>query len=177
MWNFTWHSMFYFERWTADCGSSNTSDCDKWRDRVYTLTCITCRQTYVGQTSRSLKLRHQEHIRYIKNHHPQSAYALHILQNRHECGPMKKTMHLLKTHQQYLITNPLWTTLRTISPPRKETDSRTKPRQSEPSVPSGHWPLPPPQHDKTSRTAPSKLHTWPTQRVSAPPPIYELGYV
>jgi len=96
--------------WTVDSSlwfTSNTSDSDKWRDRVYTLTCITRKQTYVGQTSRSLKLCHQEHIRYIKNNNPQSAYALHILQNRHECGPMNETMHLLKTHQQYLITNPL----------------------------------------------------------------------
>jgi len=48
-----------------------------------------------------------------------------------------------KTHQQYLITNSLWTALHTISPPRKEIDSQTKPRRSEPSVPSDHWPLPP----------------------------------
>ena len=128
--------------------TSSTSDSDKWRDRVYTLTCITCEQTYVRQTNRSLKLRHQEHIRYIKNNNPQSAYALHILQNRHKCGPMNEMMHLLKTHQKYLITNPLWTTLRTISPSRKETNSRTKPRRSKPSVLSGHWPSPPPSMTK-----------------------------
>jgi hypothetical protein len=49
--------------------------------------------SYIGQTKRSLKLRYQEHIRYIN---PQSAYALHILNNGHEYGPMHNTMKLLK---------------------------------------------------------------------------------
>jgi hypothetical protein len=31
-----------------------------------------------------------------KNNNPQSAYALHILNNRHEYGPMHNTMELLK---------------------------------------------------------------------------------
>jgi hypothetical protein len=62
----------------------------------YALTCNACRKVYVGQTSRSLKLHYQEHIRYIKNNNPQLAYALHILQNRHEYGPINQTMHLLK---------------------------------------------------------------------------------
>ena len=64
---------------------------------VYALTCNTCKQVYVGQTSRSLKLHYQEHIRYIKNNNPQSAYVLHIPQNHHEYGPMNQTMHLLKS--------------------------------------------------------------------------------
>jgi len=36
-------------------------------------------------------------IRYIKSNNPISAYALHILNNRHEYGNLKQTMHLLKT--------------------------------------------------------------------------------
>jgi hypothetical protein len=36
------------------------------------------------------------HIRSIKNNNPQSAYALHILNNTHEYGPMHNTMKLLK---------------------------------------------------------------------------------
>jgi len=63
---------------------------------VYSLTCNTCKLAYVGQTSRTLHLRYQEHTRYIKNNNPQSAYALHILHNRHEYGPMNETMTLLK---------------------------------------------------------------------------------
>jgi len=52
--------------------------------------------TCVGQSSRNLKIRYKEHIRYIRSNNPQSAYALHILQNRHEYGPMNETMRLLK---------------------------------------------------------------------------------
>ena len=59
---------------------------------VYSLACNTCKLAYVGQTSRTLHLRYQEHTRYIKNNNPQSAYALHILHNR----PMNETMTLLK---------------------------------------------------------------------------------
>jgi len=43
-----------------------------------------------------VKLRYQEHTWYIKNNDPQSAYALLILHNRHEYGPIDKTMALLK---------------------------------------------------------------------------------
>jgi hypothetical protein len=63
---------------------------------IYALTCNTCKLAYVGQTSRTLRLRYQEHTRYIKNNDPQSAYALHILHNRHEYGPIDKTMTLLQ---------------------------------------------------------------------------------
>jgi hypothetical protein len=63
---------------------------------IYGLTCNTCQMTYVGQTSRNLTTRYKEHIRYIRSNDPKSAYALHILQNRHEYGPMNETMHLLK---------------------------------------------------------------------------------
>jgi len=59
---------------------------------IYSLTCNACKLAYKGQTSRTLK----EHTRYIKNNDPQSAYALHILHNRHEYGPIDKTMTLLK---------------------------------------------------------------------------------
>jgi hypothetical protein len=57
----------------------------------------TCNKEYVGQTSRSLKLRYKEHERYVKHSNPQSAYALHILNSKHEYdGPIDKTMTLLK---------------------------------------------------------------------------------
>jgi phosphoribulokinase len=60
------------------------------------MTCNACNLKYIGQTSRSLKLRYREYIRYIKNNDPKSAYALHILQNQHEYGPIESTMHLNK---------------------------------------------------------------------------------
>jgi hypothetical protein len=56
----------------------------------------TCNLSYVGQTSRSLNIRFQEHIRYIRYNNPQPAYALHNLQNQHEYGQMNSTMTLLK---------------------------------------------------------------------------------
>jgi len=63
---------------------------------LYQLTCNMCNLLYVGQTSRSLSIRYKEHIRYTGSNNPQSAYALHILQNRHEYGPMDNTMTVLK---------------------------------------------------------------------------------
>ena len=71
-----------------------TQDHDK--SGIYKLTFKTCNGEYIGQTSRNLTLRYREHIRYIKNNDPQSAYALHIMQNIHEYGSLKYTMSLLK---------------------------------------------------------------------------------
>jgi hypothetical protein len=51
---------------------------------------------YVGQTSRNLRQRYQEHIRYIRHNNPQSAYAQCILNIRHEYEPIDNTMSLLK---------------------------------------------------------------------------------
>jgi hypothetical protein len=67
---------------------------NKWG--ICQLKCNTCGQSYVGQTSRSLNIRFQEHIRYIRNNNPQSAYAQHILQKQHEYGQMNSIMTLLK---------------------------------------------------------------------------------
>jgi len=41
-----------------------------------------------------MSLRHKEHIRYINNN-PTSAYAMHILHNRHQFGPADETLKLL----------------------------------------------------------------------------------
>ena len=51
---------------------------------IYKITGKTCHKSYVGQTNRNLNLRYREHVRYIKNNDPRSAYALHILNCRHE---------------------------------------------------------------------------------------------
>lgn len=66
------------------------------RTNVYKITCKTCHKTYIGQTNRILKLRFQEHVRYIKNNDPRSAYAIHIHNFRHEYGNVNDTMTLLK---------------------------------------------------------------------------------
>jgi hypothetical protein len=52
--------------------------------------------SYVGQTSKNLNQRYREHICYIRNNDPQSAYTQHILQNLHEYGSITDTMSLLK---------------------------------------------------------------------------------
>jgi hypothetical protein len=60
------------------------------------LKCNTCSNSYVGQTGRSLEIRHKEHTRYIKTNNPVSAYALHILNNKHGYGNIKQTIEILK---------------------------------------------------------------------------------
>jgi len=75
------------------------------RPGIYQLKCHTSNHSYVGQTSRNLKTRYNEHIRYIKSNNPQSAYAQHILNNTHEYGTIDSLMTLLKPiHNQHLLT-------------------------------------------------------------------------
>ena len=62
---------------------------------IYELTCGTCQGVYIGQTGRSISIRYKEHVRYIKNNNPQSGYALHILNTRHEFGH-QETIKLIK---------------------------------------------------------------------------------
>ena len=66
------------------------------RSGNYKLTCNTCHRSHIGQTSRSLKLRFQEHTHYIKHNEPQSGYALHVWNKEHEYGPINVNMSLLK---------------------------------------------------------------------------------
>jgi len=68
--------------------------------RIYKLKCNTCNNVYVGQSERSINIRHEEHIRYIRTNNPLSAYALHILQNRHEYGTTADTVQILKICQK-----------------------------------------------------------------------------
>jgi len=137
---------------------------------------VVCTKTYVGQTSRSLKLCYQEHIRHIKNNNPQSAYALNILQNSHEYGPMNQTMHLLK---------PINNTSSPIPYERLYIQSLHQERNWFPNKALAIWTLcsnwsltlTTLHMTKPVAKAPSKLYTWPTQRLSGPPPTYKLGYV
>jgi hypothetical protein len=64
---------------------------------IYQLKCKSCIKAYVGQSGRNITVRHKEHLRYIRNDNPTSAYAMHILHNRHEFGPAKETLKLLKS--------------------------------------------------------------------------------
>ena len=76
------------------------------RSGIYWLTCNTCKQSYVCQTSRSLRLHFQEHTRYIKYNNLQSAYAQHILHNQHEYGSMGQIMTLLKSLNNTSLLTP-----------------------------------------------------------------------
>ena len=62
---------------------------------VYKHTNNKCHGLYIGQTSSSLRLKFQEHTRYIKHNEPQSAYALHILNCKHEYSTFGGTMTIL----------------------------------------------------------------------------------
>jgi hypothetical protein len=51
---------------------------------------------YVGQSGRAIDVRFKEHIRYIISNNTTSAYAAHILENKHEYGTKENTLQLLK---------------------------------------------------------------------------------
>ena len=80
---------------TQTIPQNHTSDYEKIG--IYKIICNTCHKAYVGQTSHDLKARFRELTRYIKNNDPRSAYALHILNCRHEYGNIENTMTLLKS--------------------------------------------------------------------------------
>jgi hypothetical protein len=63
---------------------------------IYTINCNTCNKNYVGQSGRHTTTRHKEHIRYIKTNNPASAYATHILNDRHEYGTANDTLKLIQ---------------------------------------------------------------------------------
>jgi hypothetical protein len=69
---------------------------DLQKSGVYEITCHTCNQKYIGQTSSDLHTRFTEHCRYIKSNNPKSAYAVHILNNQHEYGPASNTIRLIQ---------------------------------------------------------------------------------
>jgi hypothetical protein len=63
---------------------------------IYEIKCNTCGLKYVGQSGRQILTRHKEHIRYIRNNNATSAYAGHILDNRHEYGTADDTLRMIK---------------------------------------------------------------------------------
>jgi hypothetical protein len=60
--------------------------------------CLTCEQ--VGQTERDFKKRYEEHINGIRSNKDKSRYALHILQENHEYGPIEKVLYMLKVENK-----------------------------------------------------------------------------
>ena len=63
---------------------------------IYKLKFNTCNEAYIGQYGRSITVRHKEHIRYVQTNNPTSAYALHILNNKHHYETTEETLELLK---------------------------------------------------------------------------------
>ena len=85
--------------------TSNSTPCYN-KSGIYKLTCNTSKLAYVGQTSRNLKFRFQEHIRCIRNNNPQSAYAQHILYNQHEYGLIAHLMTIGSHLNSMAMLNP-----------------------------------------------------------------------
>jgi hypothetical protein len=74
---------------------------------IYQLKSHTCNVSYIGQTDRRLELRFKEHIQYITSNNRQLGYALYILHNAHEYGPMETFMTLLHSAQENKRKNTL----------------------------------------------------------------------
>jgi hypothetical protein len=49
----------------------------------------------VGQSGRNFKTRYEEHTNDIRLNKDKSKYAVHILQENHEHGPIDKTIEIL----------------------------------------------------------------------------------
>ena len=60
---------------------------------------------YIGQSGRDINIQYKEHIRYIRTNNPASAYATHILNNRHEYGTANNTVQILRKCDQGVRTN------------------------------------------------------------------------
>jgi hypothetical protein len=73
---------------------------------VYRLKCHDCPGNYVGQTSRSFKIRYNEHLQAIRSNNAKSGYAQHILNTQHSFGNLEDTVHVLNTQHKgpYLNT-------------------------------------------------------------------------
>ena len=54
----------------------------------------------MGQSGRTINVGFKDHVIYIRSNNSTSAYAAHILENRHEYGTKENTLHLLKPCQK-----------------------------------------------------------------------------
>ena len=70
---------------------------DKYKNSgIYKFVCLACDTWYVGQTGRRLSARCNELIRYIRTNNPKLAYAMHVLNNGRDYGPVN-TMDFLQS--------------------------------------------------------------------------------
>ena len=72
---------------------------------IYKLTCQSCQKVYIGQTGRKLSTRYTEHIRNIRLNKDESAFAQHILNTRHQYGPITTIMEILETAKKGNLMN------------------------------------------------------------------------
>ena len=67
---------------------------------IYKLKCNTYNRVYGGQSSRAINIPYKEHMRCIRTNRSTSAYAAHVLEDRHEHGTTEYTLQLLKARQK-----------------------------------------------------------------------------
>jgi len=73
---------------------------------IYKLKYNTCNKAYIGQSGISIIVRHTEQVvQYIWTNNPTSAYALYILNNKHDYGTTEETLELLKPSHKYTRMN------------------------------------------------------------------------
>jgi hypothetical protein len=84
-----WPTNTTYQQLTEKLTQSNPSG-------IYELKCNACNRAYIGQSRRFIAVRHKEHVRYIRTNNSTSAYALHILNNKHDFGTAEETLKLLK---------------------------------------------------------------------------------
>ena len=114
--------------------TSHQNTTEQEKSGIYKLTCNTCKLSYIGQTNCSLQQRYKEHIRYIKYNDPQSAYALHILNNRHQYGTITD-----KTYHQPNNATPIRTIIYTKLPPPRTPYTGTTHLRRQSRIPNHPW--------------------------------------
>jgi hypothetical protein len=75
------------------------------RSATYQLQCNTYHFSYIGQTGSCLEKKDIKNMRYITSSNTHSAYALHVLHNKHEYGPMNVIMSVIHPAPKCRRTN------------------------------------------------------------------------
>jgi predicted GIY-YIG superfamily endonuclease len=70
----------------------------------YVLTCQSYK-VYIGQTGRNLTTRYKKHIRNIRFIKDESAFAQHILNKRHQYGPMTEILDMVEHAKKGNLVN------------------------------------------------------------------------
>jgi hypothetical protein len=69
------------------------------------MTCRSCHKVYIGQTGRNLTTRYKEHIRNIRLNKDESAFVQHMLNERHQYGPITTIMEMIEKAKKGNIMN------------------------------------------------------------------------